>query len=305
MLFSPMRRAALSLAMIVGVCSGAVAADMTMPTKAPVAPAAAISGWTFSLTPYFWATSLNGSTTVKGRTTDVDAGFFDILDHTQFPKGLFQLAALGEARNGRFALLADVLYMKADLGAGVTRSRGTDAIGAAVGVSAGLDTKMVIAEVAAAYEIARWSGLTAPASSTALDLYAGGRAWWQRGEVQLLASGTLNVFDLTFSRVGVLSAEKSVSWVDPLVGVRLRHQFAPAWNFVVSGDVGGFGAGSKFSWQVLAALDYEICRSRTVAWSAMVGYRALSVDYSQGSGLSLYEFDMTMHGPIFGVTARF
>jgi hypothetical protein len=33
---------------------------------------------------------------VKGRATDVDAGFFDILDHTQFPKGLFQLAAPGE-----------------------------------------------------------------------------------------------------------------------------------------------------------------------------------------------------------------
>ena len=288
---------------VIGTSVAALAADM--PTKAPITLPPAIQGWTYSLTPYFWATSLNGSTTVKGRTTDVDAGIFDILDHTQFPKGLFELAALGEARNGRFGLLADVFYIKADLGAGVTRSRGTDAIGGALGVSAGLDTKMVIAEVAAAYEIAHWSGLTSPGSSSALDLYAGGRVWWQRADAQITASGTLNVFDLTFSRVGVLSAEKSVSWVDPLVGMRLRHQFAPAWNFVVSGDVGGFGAGSKFSWQVLAALDYEICRSRTVTWSAMVGYKALSVDYSQGSGLSLYEFDMTMHGPIFGVTARF
>ena len=95
------------------------AADM--PTKAPITPPPAIQGWTYSLTPYFWATSLNGSTTVKGRTADVDVGFFDILDHTQFPKGLFQLAALGEARNGRFGLLTDILYMKADLGASATR----------------------------------------------------------------------------------------------------------------------------------------------------------------------------------------
>jgi hypothetical protein len=287
----------------IGTSGAAHAADM--PTKAPITPPPVIQGWTYSLTPYFWAPSLNGSTTVKGRTTDVDAGIFDILDHTQFPKGLFELAALGEARNGRFGLLADVFYIKADLGAGVTRSRGTDAIGGALGVSAGLDTKMVIAEVAAAYEIAHWSGLTSPGSSSALDLYAGGRVWWQRADAQITASGTLNVFDLTFSRVGVLSAEKSVSWVDPLVGMRLRHQFAPTWNFVLSGDVGGFDVGSKFSWQVLALLEHEICRSRTVTWSAMVGYKALSVDYSQGSGLSLYEFDMTMHGPIFGVTARF
>jgi hypothetical protein len=33
-----------------------------------------------------------------------------ILDHTQFPKGLFQLAALGEARYGRFALLTDIAW---------------------------------------------------------------------------------------------------------------------------------------------------------------------------------------------------
>jgi hypothetical protein len=164
---------------------------------------------------------------------------------------------------------------------------------------------MVIAEAAAAYEFARWSGLTSPQSSTALDLYAGGRVWWQRGDLDITASGTLNVFDLTFSRFGVISAEKNVSWVDPVVGARIRHQFAPTWDFALSGDVGGFGVGSKFSWQVLALLEHEICRSRTVTWSAMLGYKALSVDYSQGSGLTLYNFDMTMHGPIFGVTAKF
>jgi hypothetical protein len=305
-MYLPARRtveAITSFAMIIGICGGATAADM--PTKAPIIPPPAVPGWTFSLTPYAWATSLNGSTTVRGRTTDVDAGFFQILDHTQFPKGLFQLAALGEARYDRFALLTDIAYMKLGLGASITRSRAVDELGAAVGASAGLTVEMVIAEAAAAYEVARWSGLTSPTSSTALDLYAGGRVWWQHADAQLVASGTVNIFDLTFTRVGVLSASKDVSWVDPLVGIRLRHQFAPAWNLAVSGDVGGFGAGSKFSWQVLAVLDHEICRSKTVTWSAMLGYKALSVDYSQGSGLTHYEYDMTMHGPILGVTARF
>jgi hypothetical protein len=287
----------------VALTSAGHAADM--PTKAPIAPAPAIPGWTFTLTPYLWAINLNGSSTVKGRTTDVDANFFQILDLTQFPKGLFELAALGEARYDRFGLFTDVTYLKLGLGESIARSRGIDAINGTVGVSAGLKIEMVIASAAAAYEIARWNGLTSPKSTTALDLYAGGRAWWQRGDVQISALGTLNIFDLTFSRAGVLSAEKSVSWFDPLVGARLRHQFAPGWNFFVSGDVGGFDVGSKFSWQVLAALDYEFCRSKTVTWSAMLGYKALSVDYSQGSSLTLYEFDMTMHGPIFGLTARF
>jgi hypothetical protein len=46
-------------------------------------------------------------------------------------------------------------------------------------------------------------------------------------------------------------------------------------------------------------------RSKNVVWSGMLGYKALSVDYSQGSALTHYEYDMTMYGPIFGVTARF
>ena len=90
-----------------------------------------------------------------------------------------------------------------------------------------------------------------------------------------------------------------------MVGLRLRHQFAPGLNFVASGDVGGFGVGSKFSWQALAALNYDFCVRNGIIWSGMLGYKALFVDYSKGSGLTHYEYDMTMHGPIFGVTARF
>jgi hypothetical protein len=292
-----------SFATVVGACGGAIAADM--PTKAPIAPPPTIPAWTFSLTPYFWATSLNGSTTVKGRTTDVNAGFFDILEHTQFPKDLFELAALGEARYGRFALLTDIVYIKAGLGASITQSRGTDAINGTVGASAGLKIWMVAAEFAAAYEIGSWNGLFSPGSSTALDLYAGGRVWWQRGEVNLAVSGTLNVADLSLTKEGVLSATKSVNWVDPLVGARIRHQFAPTWDFVLSGDVGGFGVGSEFSWQALALLEHEFFRSNTATWSAMLGYKALNANYSQGSDLTLYNFDMTIHGPIFGLTARF
>ena len=303
MKFPPGCREVIALVIAVGLSHAATAADVAMPVKAPIAPPPAIQGWTYSLTPYVWATSLSGSTTVKGRTTDIDASFIDILDHTQFPKGLFQLAAFGEARYGRFGLLTDIAYMKLGLGASITRSRGIDELGLSVGASAGLTVEMVIAEVAAAYEIARWAA--SPGSNTALDLYAGGRVWWQHADADLAVSGTGNILGLTRTGNGTFSASADVSWVDPVVGARLRHQLAPGWNLAVSGDVGGFGAGSKFSWQALATLDWEFCRSNTVTWSGMVGYKALSVDYSQGSGLTHYEYDMTMYGPIFGVTARF
>ena len=34
-------------------------------------------------------------------------------------------------------------------------------------------------------------------------------------------------------------------------------------------------------------------------------YRALSVDYSQGSGNTQYKFDVLMQGPVMGATLHF
>ena len=297
-----------ALAMTLGVSSGATAADIPMPTKAVAAPVRPIDAWTFSATPYAWVTLLNGSATVKGRTADVNVDFNDLMDlvrHSEIPKDLLALMGYFEARKGRLSLFADLVYLKIGLDASMTRSRGVDELNATVGASAGLKFEMFIAELAAAYEVARWGATGAPGSGTAIDVFAGARAWWQKADASLTASGTLNIFDLTRNADGTVTASGNVGWVDPLVGLRLRHQFAPGVNFVASGDVGGFGAGSKFSWQALAALNYDFCVRKNVTWSGMVGYKALFVDYSQGSGLTHYEYDMTMHGPIFGITARF
>ena len=199
--------------------------------------------------------------------------------------------------------------MKLGLGASLEQSRDIGRLATlTVGASAGLDVQMIIAEVAAAYEIARWSSADPAGPSTALDFYAGGRVWWQEADVQLDVSGALTglgPLGLTLARSGVASASATVSWVDPVVGARLRHQFYPGLDLTLSGDVGGFGAASKFSSQAIAELNWEFMKTKYATWNAMIGYKALNVDYSQGSGLTLYEYDMTMYGPIFGITARF
>jgi hypothetical protein len=164
---------------------------------------------------------------------------------------------------------------------------------------------MIVAEVAAAYEVAHWNASNG--AGTALDLYAGGRVWWQQADVQLAVSGALaglGPLGLILNGEGRASATKDVTWFDPVVGARLRHNFRPGLDLVVSGDVGGFGAGSQFSWQALAALDWQFAKINNITWNGMVGYKALYVDYSQGSGLTQYAFDMTIHGPIFGITAE-
>jgi len=35
------------------------------------------------------------------------------------------------------------------------------------------------------------------------------------------------------------------------------------------------------------------------------GWRALSVDYAQGTGVERFEFDVLQQGPVMGITGRF
>jgi hypothetical protein len=115
----------------------------------------------------------------------------------------------------------------------------------------------------------------------------------------------MNIGDLTVSRGRALAASGDVTWFDPLIGLRLRHRFSPQAEMVLRGDVGGFDVGSKFSWQAMGYVNWEFARTQNFVWSAMLGYRALYVDYAKGSGNTLYEYNMLTHGPIMGITARF
>src|ERR1700751_715707 len=224
------------------------AADVSIPVKTVAAPAPALDAWTFTLAPYVWMPSLNGSTTVKGRTTNVDVTFVDILEHTKIPKDLFAVMTYFEARNGRYSFFGDVVSLKVGVNGDMPRSRGTDNLNASLGLAAGLNLEMVIAQLSAAHEVARWPSTSGPGSSTAIDLYGGVRGWWQKADATFDLGGTVNVGDLTFSPNRTLTASGDVTWLDPLVGVRLRQQFAPGMDLVMSGDIGGFNARSTLKW---------------------------------------------------------
>jgi hypothetical protein len=167
---------------------------------------------------------------------------------------------------------------------------------------------MATFQFGAAYEIARWGaapGPGAPGSFTALDVMAGGRYWWQKVDINLALAGTINFVGLDLVGNRAVARSGDVDWLDPFVGVRLRHQIAPGKELTFSGDVGGFGVGSKFSWQLVGAYGWDICVKNNVTWAAVIGYRALYVDYAQGAGLTRYQYDMLQHGPIIGISARF
>ena len=111
------------------------------------------------------------------------------------------------------------------------------------------------------------------------------------------------VLNLSGSRA--IAKSGSVDWVDPFVGARLRQQLARGQEFVLRGDVGGFGAGSQFSWQAIATYNAPLCEIHGIPVDSYVGFRALSADFSQGSGRSKFEWDNVIYGPVIGATMRF
>jgi hypothetical protein len=256
--------------------------------------------WTLSFTPYSWLSGLDGHTTVKGRTTDIDADAIEILEHLDGMPWM----SYGEARLGRFALYGDIVYAPLGVGAGSTRTFG----GATLDASLGVDVQQTIAELGAAYEVAGWrsGGLFGYGSgATALDVLAGARYWRQDVEIRLALTATFDIGGLALSGSRAIARAGDVEWVDPLVGLRLRHTLAPGQELVLRGDVGGFDAGSTFSWNVLAAYSWQLATHAGVTYSGVLGYRALSVDFEKGSGTGRYEYDAVQHGPLIGLTASF
>lgn len=96
------------------------------------------------------------------------------------------------------------------------------------------------------------------------------------------------------------SADRSRNWVEPFVGARANIDLGEDFVLQVRGDVGGFGLGSDFAWQLAAVIGWQFEMFDMDA-ALFVGYRALAQDYEEGS----FEWDVIAHGPILGLGFTF
>lgn len=277
------------------VADRAIGADLgTGEHAAPAHP------WTLSFTPYAWVTWLQGDLTIRGRTAAVEVDPIELIDHLES----VPFMGYAEARKGPLAFYGDIVYANLGLDADSVRSRRiSPEIAGTLSTSLGLDIEQTIFEVGSTYEIARWR--SAGGSSTAIDILAGARYWRQEAELKFVLDVNLDVSDLIVARGISLARSGTIDWLDPVVGAVIRHKLAKDQSLVLRGDIGGFGAGSQFSWNVLAAYSFELCKQDGVTYSGILGYRLLDVDYEQGSGRTKYEYDMLQHGPLSGLTIQF
>lgn len=255
----------LSIAVVTMVCSGVRAADVSpLMTQDPQAVEAQ-DGWTFSVAPYFWMAGLSGQTSQFGLPiVDIDADFGDILGNLDFA-----FMAAGEARYERFSVIGDIIYTK--LGADGDTRRGILA-----------DSVDVTAETFTGLLGLGYAVLESPQGH--LDVVGGMKVW--SVDTTISFSGGI---------LGGVERSDSATWVDGMVGLRGKYSLTPQVYLTGWGLVGGGGA--DIDWDVAAGIGYDF-NDRI---SAIAGYRALGVDYSNDG----FIFDAVQQGPILGVSIKF
>ena len=136
-----------------------------------------------------------------------------------------------------------------------------------------------MAEGALAYRVT-------PPGPVAVDLLAGARFW---------------DFDADLSLTTVQGVEhdrsRGISWVDPIVGGRLRASLNRKVALFSEGDYGGFDWTSKSTWQFLGGLAFRTGKMQELK----AGYRLLSIDHQENN----FKMNITSGGPIVGYTFGF
>ncbi len=150
-------------------------------------------------------------------------------------------------------------------------------------------------------------GTTTTKPSGSVDVSQGGFAFYglrRLGPVADLTFGArINYLSgqLRFDGPLQLSADDSKTWVDPLVGLILHTPTKHRVGFKLYSEIGGFGAGSKFEWQIFPAVSISLAK-----WAAIdVGYRWLDMDYTSGDGTQKFGYDVLTQGPVLGFVFKF
>ena len=244
------------------------------------------SGWEFSVAPYLWAISMDGSVTVRGFEADVDASFNDLLDEMNFG---FMLAY--EARKDHWGLWGNTIY--SNLG-------NSDVDGPAGFAEIDPTVTAFWQELGGFYRMGTWE-LTDSSNkktpSVTVDTFLGVRYTYLDTKIDFKFDGPFR----SFRR----NVDEDKSWWEPLIGARTIWDLNERWVFTLAGDMGGAAFGSDFAWSTSGLIGYQFNLFGEDNARFFAGYRALSQDYTDGSGNDKFEWDVTLHGPILGLGIRF
>jgi hypothetical protein len=250
--------------------------------------------WEFQVVPYGIMAALKGNVTIKGIKAKVDMSFSDILSDLEIA-GMMHM----EAKKGRWGFFLDPTYMKLK-----TSGEGTKSLSGPLGqrtvgvlVDADISMEQWAVDFGGFYEFAKIPVGQDKDKMMYLDLLVGGRYWYLSSDIDVGL-----VLDANGNQVArSISESGSRQWIDPFIGLRTRFQLTKDLMMVFRGDIGGFGIGSQFAWNVSGYLGYSVSEMVSL-WA---GYRAIGVDYQDGSGNDKFVYDVIIQGPVIGVGFRF
>jgi hypothetical protein len=218
--------------------------------------------WHYRVEPYMMFPNMNGSTGVAALPlVDVNASASDIFSKLKMGAMLFL-----EASNGNWSVNSDLLFMNLE----------QHATPSTILNSGKVNAKQLGWELAGLKRVTPWLefGIGALLNSLEMDLNI------SRNQV---GGGTLSQ-----------SGNQSKTWLDPMLIARLNTPANKKFIGQFRGEVGGFGIGSDFSWQVQAIAGYRFSK----LFDLTAGYRAIGLDYNAGDGAKTFVYDMVTFGPM-------
>lgn len=237
------------------------------PAKVSSTAPAEPSDWHVDWIPlYLWFSGIQGDVGVRGYVVPVDVSFSQVLSQLN----IALMSAL-DVRRKRVGLFTDLLFLSAS-----SDQKSTPLGSAYSGFTA--NAKTVFVDPEAYLRLLDKDGGT-------VDVVAGARFWHMDNSLDLLAGS-----------LPELTVGQTHAWVDPVLGARFRVNFLKGWFANLKGDAGGFGVGSKVTWQVYTGVGKEF-KSK---YSMLLGYRYLDVDYQDGGFL----YDTHMSGLLVGLGIR-
>ena len=231
---------------------------------------AAASDWTYEFEPYLLASSIEGDAGIgRVQQAPVDVSFGDILE--TLDAGI--MAVFRGRRDDGWGFDLDYGFM--DLRSDISGPRG--------GV-ASTRTRQGVLEAL----VTRRSR-----TNDALEYFAGLR-WWDN-DIDVMIDPAL------------LPANPAVSakddWIDIVFGVERTTEFRDNWDFVLRGDIGGFGIESDWTGSLSVGFRHTINERLDLN----LKYKALWVDYESGSRgqPGYFAYDTVTHGPLVGLVIKF
>jgi hypothetical protein len=236
--------------------------------------------------PYAWIPATYGTIGVHGTTVRLDVGPDDVLT-LLFDGNAFAAAGYFTLSYDRFSIFADSIggYMEPSVAQTIPTQ-----LCCTLTIDAKTRMKFALTDAALAYQLGRWT-LPSRERPFTLDVYAGARTMWVSNEVDAKigvvqgAQRAANVYD-------------SVSWADPLIGVRWSAPLLNAVSLDFRGDIGGFGASSDLTWGLASTVRVWLPWTPfdSAPYLAM-GYRVVGLDRSSGTT----EVDLQLRGPVLGL----